>query len=84
MEFRELSDDEWGLIKPLLSLRARIGRPRIIDDRMIVNESYICACCYYVIDQPNFLYVTLLYKSCKSTIKFTPLIEAKSMLGCST
>ena len=36
MEFRELSDDEWELIKPLLPPRARTGRPRA-DDRLVLN-----------------------------------------------
>jgi hypothetical protein len=33
MEFRELCDGEWELIKPLLPPRARVGRPRV-DDRV--------------------------------------------------
>jgi transposase len=36
MEFRELSDFEWGIIKPLLPPRFRVGRPRA-DDRRIIN-----------------------------------------------
>jgi len=36
MEFRELSDEEWGIIKPLLPPKASVGRPRI-DDRLVVN-----------------------------------------------
>jgi transposase len=36
MEFRELSDGEWEVIKPLLPPRARVGRPRT-DDRRILN-----------------------------------------------
>ena len=36
MEFRELSDDEWGIIKPLLPPRFRVGRPRA-DDRRVIN-----------------------------------------------
>ncbi|MEM1514432.1 MAG: transposase, partial [Candidatus Bathyarchaeia archaeon] len=36
MEFRELTDSEWELIRPLLPPRAGTGRPRI-DDRIIVN-----------------------------------------------
>jgi transposase len=36
MEFRELSDSEWELIKPLLPPRARVGRPRA-DNRMVLN-----------------------------------------------
>jgi transposase len=35
MEFRELCDGEWELIKPLLPPRARVGRPRT-DDRRIL------------------------------------------------
>jgi hypothetical protein len=36
MEFRELSDVEWEIIKPLLPPRASAGRPGI-DDRLVVN-----------------------------------------------
>jgi transposase len=36
MEFRELSDGEWEVIRPLLPPRASVGRPRI-DDRLVVN-----------------------------------------------
>lgn len=36
MEFRGLSDDEWEVIKPLLPPKARTGRPRA-DDRRIIN-----------------------------------------------
>ena len=36
MEFRELSDGEWEVIRPLLPPRARTGRPRV-DDRRIIN-----------------------------------------------
>ncbi|MGC8962189.1 MAG: transposase, partial [Candidatus Bathyarchaeia archaeon] len=36
MEFRELSDGEWEVIKPLLPPRVRVGRPRA-DDRMVLN-----------------------------------------------
>jgi transposase len=36
MEFRELSDGEWELIKPLLPPKARTGRPRA-DDRLVLN-----------------------------------------------
>jgi hypothetical protein len=36
MEFCELSDDEWVVIKPLLPPRSRVGRPRA-DDRRIIN-----------------------------------------------
>ena len=36
MEFRELSDFEWEVIKPLLPPRSRVGRPRA-DDRMVLN-----------------------------------------------
>jgi transposase len=34
MEFRELSDEEWELIKPLLP--PKTGRPRV-DDRRVIN-----------------------------------------------
>jgi len=36
MGFRELSDGEWEVIRPLLPPRAGVGRPRI-DDRLIIN-----------------------------------------------
>jgi len=36
MEFRELSDEEWVLIKPLLPPKAETGRPRA-DDRATIN-----------------------------------------------
>jgi len=36
MEFRELSDEQWQFIQPLLPLRARTGRPRA-DDRRTLN-----------------------------------------------
>jgi len=36
MEFRELSDFEWDVIRPLLPPRSRVGRPRA-DDRMVLN-----------------------------------------------
>jgi transposase len=36
MEFRELSDFECEVIKPLLPPRSRVGRPRT-DDRMVLN-----------------------------------------------
>jgi transposase len=36
MEFRELSDFEWEVIKPLPPPMSRVGRPRA-DDRRIIN-----------------------------------------------
>jgi transposase len=36
MEFRELSDEEWEIIKPFLPPKSRVGRPRI-DDRIVIN-----------------------------------------------
>jgi len=36
MEFRELNDGEWELIRHLLPPRARTGRPRA-DDRWVIN-----------------------------------------------
>jgi transposase len=36
MEFRELSDFEWGVVRPFLPPRSRVGRPRA-DDRMVLN-----------------------------------------------
>jgi len=37
MEFREFSDEEWGIIKNLLTPKSRVGRPRA-DDRMVLNS----------------------------------------------
>jgi len=36
MEFREVSGEGWGIIKPLLPPRSRVGRPRA-GDRMVLN-----------------------------------------------
>ena len=36
MEFHELNDDEWKLIKPLLPPKARTGRPKA-NDRLVLN-----------------------------------------------
>ncbi|MEM1547131.1 MAG: transposase [Candidatus Methanomethylicia archaeon] len=36
MEFREISDGEWKLIRSLLPPRAKNGRPRI-NDRQVLN-----------------------------------------------
>jgi transposase len=36
MEFRELSDFEWKVIKLLPPPRPRVGRPRT-DDRIVLN-----------------------------------------------
>jgi putative transposase len=36
MEFRELRDYEWEVIKPLLPTRSRVDRPRT-DDRIVSN-----------------------------------------------
>jgi transposase len=36
MRFRELSDYEWGVIRPLLPPRSRVGWPRA-DDRIVLN-----------------------------------------------
>jgi transposase len=35
MEFRELSDEQWQFIQPLLPPRARTGRPRADDRRTL-------------------------------------------------
>ena len=43
MEFRELSDEEWGLIEPLLPPKAKTGRPRA-DDRSIINGIFTTGC----------------------------------------
>ena len=39
MEFRELSDEEWGLIEPLLPSKTKTGRPRA-DDRSIKRHTH--------------------------------------------
>jgi transposase len=36
MEFRELSDFGWGVVRPFLPPRSRVGRPRA-DDRVVLN-----------------------------------------------
>jgi transposase len=36
VQFREVSDGEWELIRPLLPPRAKVGRPRA-DDRKVLN-----------------------------------------------
>ena len=36
MEFRELTDEQWGFIEPLLPPKAKMGRPRA-DDRKTMN-----------------------------------------------
>jgi transposase len=36
MEFRELSDFEWGVVRPFPPPRSRVGIPRT-DDRMVLN-----------------------------------------------
>jgi transposase len=50
MGFRELSDEEWEIIRPLLPPRASVGRPRI-DDRLIVNGIL------YVLDAVGWIYL---------------------------
>jgi len=36
MEFREISYEEWDIIRLLLPPKARVGRPRA-DDRIVLN-----------------------------------------------
>jgi transposase len=36
MEFRGLSDFEWDVVRPFLTPRFRVGRPRA-DDRIVLN-----------------------------------------------
>ncbi|MDT7879208.1 MAG: transposase, partial [Candidatus Caldarchaeales archaeon] len=36
MEFRGLSDFEWGVVRPFLPPRSRVGWPRA-DDRVVLN-----------------------------------------------
>ncbi len=36
MEFREVSDEEWDIVKNLLPPKSRVGRPRA-DGRMVLN-----------------------------------------------
>jgi transposase len=45
MGFRELSDGEWEVIRPLPPPRASVGTPRI-DDRLVVNGMlYVLVTC---------------------------------------
>jgi transposase len=37
MEFRELSDEEWEIIRLLLPPKASVGRPRI-DDKINIRK----------------------------------------------
>jgi transposase len=41
MEFRGLSDFGWGVVRPFLPPRSRVGRPRA-DDRMVLNGILYC------------------------------------------
>jgi transposase len=41
MEFRELSDFGWGVVRPFLPPRSRVGRPRA-DDRVVLNGILYC------------------------------------------
>jgi transposase len=43
MEFRELSDEEWELIKPLLPPKAKTGRLRADDRRVLNGILYVLA-----------------------------------------
>ena len=36
MRFQELTDEQWGVIEPLLPPRAHVGRPRV-NDRQVIN-----------------------------------------------
>ena len=36
MKFRELTDEQWAFLAPLLPPQAQTGRPRI-DDRKVLN-----------------------------------------------
>jgi len=36
VEFREVSDEEWDIIRLLLPPKFRVGRPRA-DDKMVLN-----------------------------------------------
>jgi transposase len=52
MEFRELSDEEWELIKPLLPPKAKTGRPKA-DDRRVLNDIlYVLATGCRCMDMP--------------------------------
>ena len=39
MEFKEISDEQWQFIQPLLPPKARTGRPRADDRKMIGRPS---------------------------------------------
>jgi len=41
MEFKELTEEQWSFIKPLLPSQPIVGRKRA-DDRKTINESRIC------------------------------------------
>jgi transposase len=41
MEFRELRDEQWELVQPLLPPRARTGRPRAEDRRTLNGILYV-------------------------------------------
>ncbi len=41
MEFRELSDERWQFVQPLLPPRARTGRPRAEDRKALNGILYV-------------------------------------------
>lgn len=53
MGFRELSDGEWEVIKPILPPEARTGRPRS-EDMMVLNGiMYVLVTGCRWMDMPN-------------------------------
>jgi len=61
MEFRELSDGEWEVIKLLLPPRSRVGRPRA-DDRMVLNGIL-----YVLVTGCRWMDMPPRYGSCKTS-----------------
>jgi hypothetical protein len=60
MEFRELSDFEWEVIKPLLPPRFRVGRSRADDRRIINGILYVLTTGCRWMDMPPIAHIRLL------------------------
>jgi transposase len=52
MKFRELSDDEWEFIRPLLPPRAKVGRLRTNDRKVMNGILYVGVPCHIPSEQP--------------------------------
>ena len=52
MEFRELSDGEWKLIRSLLPPKARVGGPGADDRRVMNGILYVLVTGYRWMDMP--------------------------------